>query len=66
MELMEDSIIILRIGLYASILFNLCLDILCYKYRSLAAFYLYSHCVHLILIRMMPNAEGQYISVQPI
>ena len=66
MDLMEDYITILRVLLWGTLGLLLLLDILCYKYRKLAQYFLYIHVFHLIFIRMLPNAEGQYISVQPI
>ena len=55
---MKDSIIILKIALWASVIICLILDVLCYKYRKLASYYLYIHVAHLIITRMLPNNEG--------
>ena len=66
LDLMGDYITIFRVLLWSTLGLTLLLDILCYKYRKLAQYYLYIHVLHLIFIRMLPNAEGQYISVQPV
>lgn len=66
MDMMSPSMDFLDGALWMLISLALVLDILCYKYRSLARYYLYIHIVHLILVRMLPNAEGAYISVQPV
>lgn len=66
MDLMGNYVIVLKVLLWGTLGVLLILDILCYKYRHLAQYYLYIQFFHLTFIRMMPNAEGQYISVQPI
>lgn len=66
LKLMSKSVDILDGAIWVILVVALILDILCYKYRHLAHYYMYIHLVHMILVRMMPNSEGAYISVQPV
>ena len=48
------------------IIFSLIIDILCYKYRHLARFYIYYQFIRLIVVRMLPNVEGAVLAIQPL
>ena len=66
LDLMQQSLGLLDILIWATILLPLLLDILCYKYRHLAKYYIYLHILHLTFSRMVPNPQKDSFALQPV
>ena len=60
---MEPSLGLIDMLVWCTIILPAILDILCYKYRFLARYYIYMHALHVTLTRMLPNPEGEYVSI---
>ena len=64
-ELLGPGIDVLDTLLWIVIFAALLVDILCYNYRHLAKYYIYIHIIQLTIARMLPNPEGEAMSIQP-
>ena len=66
LELMQESLDFINVLVWITIIVQCLLDVLCYKYRHLAKYYIYNHFAHLIVTRMLPNTQMEVYSTQPI
>ena len=66
LELMQPSIVYLDALVWILTIVQCLLDVLCYKYRHLAKYYIYNHFAHLIVTRMLPNPQSDVFSIQPM
>ena len=63
---MQQSLEFFDALVWIMILSHCLLDVLCYKYRHLAKYYIYIHSVHLVVTRMLPNPQSDVFSIQPM
>ena len=66
LNLMQSSIDFFDALVWVLILSELLLDILCYKYRHLAKYYIYVHVLHFTVTKMLPNPQIDVFAVSPV
>ena len=60
LDLMEQSIDFLDALVWILIISAAIVDILCYKYRHLARYYMYYQMLHITITRMIPNSQSAF------
>ena len=63
---MQQSIVYLDALVWILTFVQGLLDVLCYKYRHLAKYYIYLHILSLIITRMLPNTQNDVFENTPI
>ena len=66
LELMQQSIVYLDALVWILTIVQCLLDVLCYKYRHLAKYFIYLHILSLIIARMLPNTQNDVFENTPI
>ena len=59
--LMQQSLEFFEALVWVTIVVEVLLDILCYKYRYLAKYFIYIHYFQLVITRMLPNPQADLI-----